>query len=103
MKLNLNKPILAPLAKISNYPYKKIYKKFDYKIIYTKIINVNTIHYNNKTTYKILKKTSRIKPVMIQLFGDDPERFIETARFIEENEMADGIDINFGCPVKKVI
>lgn len=54
-------------------------------------------------TLQMLKFTSRERPVVIQLFGKYPEKFAFAARWISENLKPDGIDINMGCPARKVV
>ena len=65
-----------------------------------KIVDDNT---KNQTSSKILNFEKGERPFVIQLFGKYPEKFAYAARWVEENLKPDGIDINMGCPAKKVV
>ena len=101
--LKLKKPILAlaPMAGITDSAFRQICKKYGADVVYSEMISVDGLHYNSKKTLELLKFSKKEKPIVIQLFGKKPELFSQAARIIEKNG-ADGIDINFGCPVPKI-
>jgi len=60
------------------------------------------LHFNSKKTLELLKFSQLEKPIVVQLFGKDPEKFIKATQIVTKLGF-DGIDINFGCPAKKVV
>jgi len=99
----LKKPILAlaPMAGVTDSAFRQICKKYGADVVYSEMISVDGLHYNSKKTFELLKFSKKEKPIVIQLFGKKPELFSQAARIIGKNG-ADGIDINFGCPVPKI-
>lgn len=99
-----NKPIiaLAPLAGITDSSQRQICKYFGADVLYTEMISSDGLYYDSKKTLEMLKLTKKEHPVVLQLFGKDPEKYKKAARIVEEYGF-DGIDINFGCPAKKVV
>lgn len=95
-----NNIFLAPMAGITDLPFRKIYKKFGCGLVYTEMASSKAIHYNDIKTQKILEVCDEEKPIAIQIFGNDPEIMAEAANKLSEN--ADIIDINMGCPAPKV-
>lgn len=104
LKLKENNPIiaLAPMAGITDSAFRQICRKFGADVIYSEMISALAICYGSKKTLNMLKKSKKEKPLVIQLFGKRPDVFAKAAKMVEEKG-ADGIDINFGCPAKKVI
>ena len=101
---NLEKPIyaLAPLAGITNSPFRMVCKEYGADVLYSEMTSADGLHFKSKKTLAMLKFNKKEKPVVIQLFGKDPEKFKTAAKIVEESG-ADGIDINFGCPARKVV
>ena len=66
------------------------------------MISTMGIKYNSKKTLELLKINEEERPITIQIFGNDIETFVESAKYIEENIKPDIIDINMGCPVPKI-
>ena len=95
-----NNIFLAPMAGITDLPFRRIYKKFGCGLVYTEMASSKAIHYNDIKTQKILEVCDEEKPIAIQIFGNDPEIMAEAANKLSEN--ADIIDINMGCPAPKV-
>lgn len=100
LKLNSNL-ILAPMAQITNYPLRKILLLKGADLVITEMISSKSIFYRNKKSIKMIEVLDD-KPLCIQIFGGDVESMLYTAMICEENG-ADMIEINAGCPVKKVI
>ncbi len=94
--------VLAPLAGISNYPFRQICREFGAALTFTEMVSVDGLFYQNDSTRRLLQIKSHEKPVGFQFFGDDPEIF---RRVIPEAAklQPDIIDLNFGCPVRKVV
>lgn len=107
---NKNKAILAlaPLAGFTDSAFRQICKKYGADVLYSEMASATALFYNQKskesTTLDLLKFDRQIeKYYVVQLFGANPEHFAVAARIISEKIKPDGIDINFGCPVPKII
>lgn len=94
--------LLAPLAGISDYPFRRICREFGANLTYTEMVSVDGLVYRNSSTMKILKIHPDENPIGFQLFGSDPEVFKQALPLLEQLKPA-LIDINFGCPVRKVV
>ncbi len=94
--------VLAPLAGISDYPFRQLCREYGAELTFTEMVSVDGLIYQNEATRRLLKLHSRDHPIGFQFFGSDPEVF---ARILPEAESLgpDLIDLNFGCPVRKVI
>lgn len=102
----LKKPIiaLAPMAGITNAPFRQICKSFGADAVYSEMASASAIFYNKKKTIGILRfNGGKESPYVAQLFGDKPEHFLFAAKVIAKQIRPDGIDINFGCPARKII
>ncbi len=97
-----NKIVFAPMAGVSDVVYRNIIKTMNPGLIYTEMVSIMGIVYDNKKTIDMLKITDEERPVSIQIFGSDVESFVKASKYIEENIKPDIIDINMGCPVPKV-
>ncbi len=94
--------IMAPLAGITNLPFRLIVKEAGCSLVCSEMVSSNGLVYNSPNTLKYLDSTPQEKPISIQIFGKDPSIMADAA-MIAENSGADIIDINFGCSVKKII
>jgi tRNA-dihydrouridine synthase B len=94
--------LLAPLAGISDYPFRRMCREFGANLTYTEMVSADGLIYRNSSTMEILKTHPDEEPIGIQLFGSDPEVFKQVMPLLEELKPA-LIDINFGCPVRKVV
>lgn len=101
---NKNKPIyaLAPMAGITDSAFRQICKSFGADIAYSEMISAAAIFHNSKKTFELARFDKNERPFVMQLFGSDPAHFAFAAKLITKKFKPDGIDINFGCPVKKV-
>lgn len=96
------KALLAPLAGISNLPFRLIARSFGCALAYTEMISANGLIRKTDKTFEYLKTCADDKPLGMQIFGADPELLAEAARIVVERG-ADLVDINMGCPVRKVV
>ena len=101
VKIN-NQVIVAPMAGVTNHAYRSIMKEFGAGLIYTEMISDKALVYGNEKTFKMLYVNDEEKPIALQLFGSDVESMVAAAKIIEREANCDIIDINVGCPVKKV-
>lgn len=102
----LKRPIiaLAPMAGITDQPFRQICRGYGADVVYSEMASTSAIFYNKKKTIGITRFNSRKEsPYVVQLFGDKPEHFLFAAKIIAKQIRPDGIDINFGCPARKII
>ncbi|MDO8669394.1 MAG: tRNA-dihydrouridine synthase [Candidatus Buchananbacteria bacterium] len=99
-----NKPILAlaPMAGVTDSAFRQICKYYGADVVYTEMISADGLYYDSHKTLGLLKFKKSEQPVVIQLFGKNPSAFVKAAKICEDVGFA-GIDINFGCPAKKVV
>ena len=93
---------LAPMAGISDLPYRVICRKFGCGLTVSEMVSAKGILYKNEKTFAMLQINEAERPTAIQLFGSVPEELAEAARIVEARG-ADIIDFNMGCPVPKVV
>lgn len=98
----LNNLVLAPMAGVSDLPFRLLCKEQGAGLVYTEMISAKAILYENKNTKALLQIEDQERPVSLQLFGEDPKIMAEMARKIEYLNF-DILDINMGCPVPKVV
>ena len=96
-----NNFLLAPMSGVTDYPYREIVKKFKPGLVFSEMIASRALLANSKKTMKMIKKTDNYLSA-IQIAGCEPTLMGEAAK-ICENHGADILDINMGCPVKKVV
>ena len=100
--LPLSSPIiLAPMAGITNLPYRRIMKSFGVGLVYSEMVSANGLIRDGKKTQQLLSTHADEFPLGIQLFGDDPQVLSQAATMVANAGAL--IDINMGCPVKKVV
>lgn len=97
-----NITILAPLAGITNLPFRILAKEAGCALVCTEMISANGLVRGSKKTNQMIKSLPEEKPLSVQIFGSDPAVMAEAAQIVESSG-ADLIDINFGCSVKKVV
>lgn len=99
-----NKPILAlaPMAGVTDSAFRQMCKYYGADVVYTEMVSADGLYYDSKKTLELLRFKRSEKPVVVQLFGKNPKMFEKAASVCEEYGF-DGIDINFGCPAKKVV
>jgi tRNA-dihydrouridine synthase B len=97
-----NNVFLAPMAGITDLPFRTIVRRFGCGWCFTEMISANGLMRNTKKTQRYLASSDADRPLGVQIFGADPGILAEAGR-IATGEGADSIDINMGCPVKKVV
>ena len=101
-KLQINSNfLLAPMSGVTDYPYREIVKKFKPGLVFSEMIASRALLAQNSKTMKMIKKTDNYLSA-VQIAGCDPEVMAEASKICEDKG-ADIIDINMGCPVKKVV
>ena len=96
-----NRLIMAPMAGISNLPFRLMVKKLGAGLVTTEMISAMGLSLGKKKTFDYLKSHPDEKPLAVQIFGSQPNMMARAAQIVVEAG-ADLVDINMGCPVKKV-
>ena len=97
-----NNTILAPLAGITNLPFRLLAKEAGCGLVCSEMISSHGLVYKSEKTEKMLHSTPEEKPLSVQLFGARPDFMAEAAAIVESSG-ADVVDINFGCSVRKIL
>jgi len=100
----INKPILAlaPMAGYTTSSFRQICKFHGADVVYSELASATALSFQGKRTMELLQFEKSESPYVVQLFGNDPKYFCNAAKFISEKIKPAGIDINMGCPAKKV-
>lgn len=96
-----NNILLAPMAGITDLPFRMICKKYGAGLVCTEMASSKAIYYNDAKTKKILEIDGEKKPIQAQIFGSDIGSLKAAAEYV--SEFADILDINMGCPAPKVV
>ena len=98
-----NRYFLAPLAGVSDWPFRLLCREMGAAIAHTEMISSHGLVHGGDQTLSYLERPASERPFAIQVFGHDPEVLAAGARIAVENYgPIDAVDINMGCPVKKV-
>ena len=92
---------LAPMAGVTDGPFRALCLRGGAGVVCAEMVSAHAVHYGNARSARMLQITPREKPVSMQIFGSDEATIAEAARAAEACG-ADIIDINAGCPVKKI-
>lgn len=97
-----NEVFLAPMAGVTDLPFRLICKELGCGLLYTEMINAKALCYDDQNTKKMLNILDEEHPVAVQIFGSEPEYMGRAAKILNDypNEI---LDINMGCPAPKVI
>jgi tRNA-dihydrouridine synthase B len=94
---------LAPQAGVSESPFRRLCRAFGADVVVSEFVSSEGIRRNDARTHSYLRFHDDERPIGIQIFGSDPQAMGEAAALVEEVYAPDFVDINFGCPVKKVV
>jgi len=94
--------LLAPMEDVSDPPFRILCKRYGADLLYTEFISSGGLVHDADGSHKKLDFFEQERPLAIQIFGGDIEQVREATRIVDAEE-PDLIDINFGCPVKKVV
>lgn len=92
---------LAPMEDVTDIGFRLQCKQFGADMVYSEFVSADALIRNIDSTMRKLKVLEEERPVVIQIYGRDVQSMVEAARIVEQAR-PDIIDINFGCPVKKV-
>ncbi|WP_305042588.1 tRNA dihydrouridine synthase DusB [Geoalkalibacter sp.] len=96
-----NNLFLAPMAGISDLPFRQITKAFGAGLVFSEMISANGLVFDGRRTRALLRSSAQEQPLAVQLFGSDPDILARAAALVEDDGAL--LDINMGCPVKKVV
>ncbi len=94
---------LAPMAGVSESPFRRLCRRFGADVVVTEFLSAEGIRRENEATLGKLRFGPDERPIGVQIFGAEPAAMGDAARLVTEVFAPDYIDINFGCPVKKVV
>src|SRR5258705_4444672 len=94
---------LAPMAGVSESPFRQLCHEHGADVVVTEFLSAEGIRRENEATIHKLSFGPGERPIGVQIFGADPEAMGDAARFVSDVFQPEYIDINFGCPVKKVV
>lgn len=100
--LKKNPFVLAPMAGITDHAFRSFMKKLDVSVVVTELVSATGIEYKSERTLALMSFDETQRPIGVQLFGEDPEVIARAAQVVEQ-QGADFVDLNFGCPVPKVV
>lgn len=92
---------LAPMEDVTDIGFRRLCKRFGASMVYTEFVSAEALVRSVKQTMSKLNISDEERPVGIQIYGRDVDSMVEAARIVEQAH-PDVIDLNFGCPVKKV-
>ena len=96
-----NNVFLAPMAGITDLPFRLICKENGVGLVYTEMVSAKALLYNDDKTKLLLKTCEKERPLAVQIFGSDVEAIAYASKYV--SEFADSVDINMGCPAPKVV
>ncbi|HEX5521582.1 MAG TPA: tRNA dihydrouridine synthase DusB [Longimicrobiaceae bacterium] len=94
---------LAPQAGVSESPFRRLCRGFGADVVVSEFVSAEGIRRHDKRTHGYLRFHDDERPIGIQIFGADPQAMADAAALVEAVYEPDFLDINFGCPVKKVV
>src|SRR3954465_12418380 len=94
---------LAPQAGVSEAPGRRLCRRFGADVVVSEFVSAEGLRRGSEKTHDYLRFDDEERPIGVQIFGADPAGMAEAAALVEEIYRPDFLDINFGCPVKKVV
>lgn len=98
-----NNVFLAPMAGVTDIPFRKICRKFGPGLTYTEMASTKAMEFGSDKTEKIIQIMSDERPSIVQIFGSDKDTIRKTIEKLNQQEDIDIIDINMGCPAPKLV
>jgi tRNA-dihydrouridine synthase B len=101
--LELESPLaLAPMAGYTDSPMRRLARRFGAGLVFSEMLSGEALRRQNAKTLALAKFTDEERPIFLQYFAVSPQTAAEAAKSLEELE-PDGLDLNFGCPVRKIV
>ncbi len=98
-----NRLIAAPMAGITDLPFRIILKSYGVGLTFSEMVSAEAFIRKHQKTRELIQRSKDESPFAVQLFGCNPDTLTKAARQLEEERLCDLIDINLGCPVRKVM
>lgn len=99
-----NRVVLGPMAGLTSTAYRRHMKTHGVGLVVTEMVSIYGLLHRNARTHSYLDFAEEERPVAVQLFGDDPEAMARAAEMVlSRSRIPDLLDINMGCPVRKVV
>jgi len=95
--------VLAPIAGYTDSVYRRICKRMGAGLVFTELVSADGILHNFDATRKYAEFTDEERPIVVQIFGSSPASMAEAASIVYRKFKPDIIDINLGCPAKKIV
>ena len=96
-----NNLILAPMAGVTDLPFRKICKEFGPGLVCTEMVSSKAIYHDDTKTKLLMNTDGEKRPISMQIFGSDEETMSYASKY--DSKIADIVDINMGCPAPKVV
>ncbi len=94
---------LAPMAGVSEAPFRRLCRRFGADVVVSEFLSSEGLRRGSERTLEMAAFGAEERPIGIQIFGADPAAMAEAAALVTEHFAPEYVDINFGCPVKKVV
>lgn len=94
--------VLAPMEDVTDQAFRLLCKEFGASMVYSEFVSADAIIRNVDRQFEKMRIDDRERPVAIQIYGRDVPSMVEAAKIVEAEAHPDILDINFGCPVKKI-
>lgn len=101
--MKLPKIIMAPMAGITDAPYRKICREMGLELAYTEMVSSRGLIYDNERTKEYIHNPLEDTPLGIQVFGAEPNIMASATKRLEELTTFEFLDINMGCPARKIV
>ncbi len=97
-----NKIFLAPMAGITDLAFRTLCKEYGADLVVSEMVSSRGLHYKDKKTNELLMTNTKEAPLIVQLFGNEPDIMAEAAKTLEDMGVL-YLDINMGCPAPKIV
>jgi nifR3 family TIM-barrel protein len=94
--------LMAPIAGLTDRPFRRLVMEHGAGLCVTELLSANAIVRDSKKTFEMFPAPGELRPVAVQVFGAEPGVMRDACAIVDERAPCDIIDLNFGCPVKKV-
>jgi nifR3 family TIM-barrel protein len=94
---------LAPQAGVSESPFRRLCRRFGADVVVSEFVSAEGLRRGSERTWEYLRYDEEERPIGVQIFGSEAGAMAEAAALVESVYQPDFLDINFGCPVKKVV
>jgi len=100
--LGIKPVVLAPMEDVTDKPFRLLCRKFGASMVYSEFVSADALIRSVSRSLQKISVCDEERPVAVQIYGRDVDSMVEAARMVEEYAKPDVLDINFGCPVKKI-